>query len=194
MFRKVTQRKWFAPLVCMLLALSIFLSACSQGSVTSVNGNAPNAGPIKIGFATSLTGDFSADGKLLLQGYQYWAKWVNSKGGLLGRQVQLVWLDDKSDPNTAKVIYQKLIRDDKVDLIFGPFGFSNVPAGQIADRYQYAMLEGAGTTPDTFQAGLHNLFSVSLSTQNYLRSFGLYLLSLPQDMRPKTFAAAVVND
>lgn len=191
MLHRGTQRTWFAALTCMLLALSIFVSACSQNSPTNVNSK---AGPIKIGFATSLTGDFSADGKLLLQGYQYWAKWVNAKGGLLGRQVQLVWLDDKSDPNTAKVIYQKLIRDDKVDLIFGPFGFSNVPAGQIADRYGYAMVEGAGTTPDTFQAGLHNLFSVSLSTQNYLRSFGLYLLSLPGDIRPKTFATAVVND
>src|SRR5215469_204429 len=84
------------------------LSACAQNSS---NNSIQNQGPIKIGFATSMTGDFSADGKLLLQGYQFWADEINKQGGLLGRKVALDYLNDKSDPNTATVVYQSLIRD-----------------------------------------------------------------------------------
>lgn len=170
------------------------LSACGQTSTNSGNTTTQNQGPIKIGFATSMTGDFSADGKLLLQGYQFWADEINKQGGLLGRKVVLDYLDDKSDPNTATVVYQTLIRDHHDDLIIGPFGFSNVSAGRIADRYGYALIEGAGTTPDTFQAHIKNLFSVSLSTENYMVSFAQYILSIPQAQRPKTAAYTLVDD
>lgn len=170
------------------------LSACAQSGNNNGTTTTQNKGPIKIGFAISMTGDFSADGKLLLQGYQLWAADVNKQGGLMGRQVVLDYLNDKSDPNTATVVYQTLIRDHHDDLIIGPFGFSNVSAGKIADRYGYALVEGAGTTPDTFQANIKNLFSVSLSTQNYMASFAQYILSIPQAQRPKTAAYALVND
>jgi branched-chain amino acid transport system substrate-binding protein len=170
------------------------LSACAQNSNNNGTTTTQNQGPIKIGFATSMTGDFSADGKLLLQGYQFWADEINKQGGLLGRQVVLDYLDDKSDPNTATVVYQTLIRDHHDDLIIGPFGFSNVSAGRIADRYGYALVEGAGTTPDTFQANIKNLFSVSLSTENYMVSFAQYILSIPLAQRPKTAAYTLVDD
>jgi len=170
------------------------LSACAQNSNNNGTTTTQNQGPIKIGFATSMTGDFSADGKLLLQGYQFWADEINKQGGLLGRKVVLDYLDDKSDPNTATVVYQTLIRDHHDDLIIGPFGFSNVSAGRIADRYGYALIEGAGTTPDTFQANIKNLFSVSLSTENYMASFAQYVLSIPLAQRPKTAAYTLVDD
>ena len=81
-------------------------------------------GPITIGASLSLTGranDFSADGQAFERGYELWAKDVNAHGGLLGRQVKLVILNDDSSPDQVVTNYQTLIGSDHVDLTFGPF-------------------------------------------------------------------------
>ncbi len=178
----------FGLIVLVLAALS----ACSQSS--SPGGTQGNQGPIKIGLSVSLSGDFSSDGKYLKQGYELWAATVNKNGGLLGRQVQLDILNDNSDPKQATTDYQKLISIDHVDLVVGPFGFEALPAARVAARNGYAFIEGAGSTPDMFQQSLNNIFSVSLSTQNSLASFALYVLSLPPIERPKSVAYVTADD
>src|SRR5438105_14218350 len=100
----------FVSFICILVMAFVGLSACSQ---TPPN----NQSPIKIGFSVSLTGDFAADGNATKQGYQLWADIVNKKGGLLGRPVQLVYHDDKSDPDQAQAVYKTLITVDHVNLV-----------------------------------------------------------------------------
>ncbi len=78
---------------------------------------AQGAAPIKIGFSMALTGPLAPNGKQALLGAQIWQEQVNAKGGLLGRQVQLVNYDDQSNPSTVPGIYTKLLDVDKVDLI-----------------------------------------------------------------------------
>lgn len=167
------------------------LAACgSGGGTTSVNHT-----PIKIGFTVSLTGDFSDDGKAIQQGYQLWADNINSRGGLLGRQVQLVSLDDASSPDQVTTDYQTLIQTDKVDLTFGPFStLLTKPASVVAHRFGYALVEGAGGAPSVFQQGLNNVFDVSLPVANNLVSFAQYILSLPSGQRPASAAFATEDD
>ena len=81
---------------------------------------AQNSPPIKIGFGMSLTGPLAANGKQALLGAKIWAEEINAKGGLLGRQVELINYDDQSNPSNVPGIYTKLINVDKVDLILGP--------------------------------------------------------------------------
>jgi len=78
---------------------------------------AQGAGPIKIGFGMALTGPLAVNGNQALLGSQIWAEEVNAKGGLLGRQVQLINYDDQSNPSTIPGIYTKLLDVDKVDLV-----------------------------------------------------------------------------
>ncbi len=142
----------------ILACLAMTLAACSIGG-----GSSTTQGPIKIGVSLSLSGDFSADGKAFQQGYQLWADDVNAHGGLLGRQVKLIFLSDASSPQQVTTNYQTLITQDKVDLVFGPFStLLTKPASVIANRYGYAMVEGAGGGPSVFTQGLHNVFDVSL--------------------------------
>ena len=61
----------------------------------------PAAPRSRSGFSLPLTGSFSADGQASLRGYQLWADDVNIHGGLLGRPVKLVYLNDNSDPGTT---------------------------------------------------------------------------------------------
>ena len=87
-----------ASLVAML-ALALIASACSGD-----DGGPTDAGsdePIKIGASLPLTGDFAQPGTAAQRGYQIWEEMVNADGGILGRDVELLILDDASDQNTV---------------------------------------------------------------------------------------------
>src|SRR6267378_2345903 len=91
---------------------------------------------------------------------------VNASGGLLGRKVKLIFLDDKSDPTQGSTNVQQLISSDHVDLLFGPFSsLITAPTSTVAARYGYAMIEGAGGAPAVFNTpsnqAKHNVFDVS---------------------------------
>src|SRR3954451_21657930 len=77
--------------------------------------------PIKIGFSMALTGPLAANAKQALLGAKIWEEDTNKKGGLLGRQVKIVYYDDQSNPSTVPGIYTKLLDVDKVDLVVGPY-------------------------------------------------------------------------
>jgi branched-chain amino acid transport system substrate-binding protein len=185
----VSLRKVLSIVATMALAFA-FLAAC-----TNQNTSAQSQGPVKIGVSVSLSGDFSSDGKSVEQGYQLWQDAINKKGGLLGRKVHLDIVSDASSTQQVVTNYQKLITVDKDNLVFGPYStLLTKPASQIANRYGYAMLEGAGGGPTVFDRGLHNVFDVSLPIANNLMSFAQYILSLPAAQRPKTAAYATEDD
>ncbi len=151
--------------------------------------------PIKIGISLSLSGDFSADGQAFQQGYQLWADAVNANGGLLGRQVQLDIVSDASSPDQVQTNYQTFITVNKDELVFGPFStLLTKPSSVVANRYGYAMVEGAGGGPSVFTQGLNNVFDVSLPVANNLNSFAQYLLALPAAQRPTSVAYATEDD
>ncbi len=178
-------------------ALAAMVTACSSSGSGS-GGSSPSASsgaPIVIGASLSLTGDFSADGQAFQRGYQLWASDVNSHGGLLGRQVKLDFTNDASDPTTVATNYTKLIAQDKVNLVFGPFSsLLTVPAAKVAARYGYAFPEGAGGAPSVFALKLPNLFGVSPPVTDQLVPFANWVASLPASQRPKTAAYPMVND
>ena len=177
-----------------LLLVALFLFCACGGATTSTGTNQPKT-PIKIGISLSLTGDFSADGQAFKQGYQLWANTVNKNGGILGRQVQLDILSDASSTTQVVTNYQKLITIDHCDIVFGPFSsLLTKPASVVANRYNYAFLEGAGGGPSVFTQGLHNLFDVSAPVANLLVSFAQYIQSLPASQRPATAAYATQDD
>ena len=94
---------------------------------------AQGAAPIKIGFGMALTGPLAPNGQQALLGAQIWAEEVNAKGGLLGRQVQLIHYDDQSNPSTVPGIYTKLLDVDKVDLMLSGYATNMMaPAIPIA--------------------------------------------------------------
>jgi branched-chain amino acid transport system substrate-binding protein len=180
--------------VGVLILTLLVLSGCGGSNTTTSSSNQPQS-PIKIGISLSLSGDFSADGKAFQQGYQLWADTVNKNGGLLGRKVQLDILSDASSTTQVVTNYQKLITVNHDDLVLGPFStLLTKPASVVANRYGYAMIEGAGGGPSVFTQGLHNLFDVSPPVANLLVSFTQYILSLPPSKRPATAAYATEDD
>jgi branched-chain amino acid transport system substrate-binding protein len=77
--------------------------------------------PIKIGMSMPMTGGLAGGGRSSLIGIETWRDDVNAKGGLLGRQVEIVVYDDKSSAAESPAIYAKLLDVDKVDILFAPY-------------------------------------------------------------------------
>jgi branched-chain amino acid transport system substrate-binding protein len=158
---------------------------------------APASGePITIGASLPLSGRFSEPGTAAKQGYEVWAAMVNEAGGLLGRPVELSVVDNASDQDTAVADYEKLITVDKVDLVVGPFSsFLVIPTSEVAARYGYAFVEPAGGSPEVFERGLNNIFFAQPARgAEQAKPFADYLLALPEDQKPKTFAIVSQDD
>ena len=188
-----------ARMMGLLAAVGLLAAACSNASAgnnSSTSGSSSSSKqPIVIGASLSLSGDFSADGQAFQRGYQLWADYVNSHGGLLGRPVKLDIVSDASSPTQVVTNYQQLITVDHVNLLFGPFStLLTVPSAKVAARYGYAMVEGAGGAPAVFQLKLPNVFDVSLPVADDLVPFAQWIASLPASQRPKTAAYPTSND
>lgn len=83
-----------------------------------------SAQTIKIGVNEPLTGAFAASGTYVVNGAKIAADEINGKGGILGKQIELVIEDNKSNPTEAAAVAEKLITRDKVPVIMGAWGSS----------------------------------------------------------------------
>lgn len=92
-------------------ATASLLAACAKGKT--------DAGPIKIGLVTALSGQSARAGEMISRGIYIALDEINAKGGLLGRQVELVRRDDESDPAKGVVAARELIQKEKVAVLFG---------------------------------------------------------------------------
>jgi branched-chain amino acid transport system substrate-binding protein len=191
----VTAAPTMAPTSTTAMAAPTAAATMAAPTTAPTSMPAASGTPVKIGISLSLSGDFSGDGQAFQQGYQLWADSVNSHGGLLGRPVQMDIVSDASSTDQVQTNYQKLINVDKNDLVFGPYStLLTKPASVVANRYGYAMVEGAGGGPSVFTQGLNNVFDVSLPVADNLDSFAQYLLALPAGQRPTTVAYATEDD
>ena len=184
--------------IAAVTAAAAILAACSSGGSSSTT-SASSSKPIVIGASVSLTGDFSADGQAFQRGYNLWASDVNKAGGLMGRKVKLIFLDDKSDPTQGSTNVQQLISSDHVNLLFGPFSsLITGPTATVAARYGYAMIEGAGGAPAVFNTpsnkARHNVFDVSYPIVDQYDPLTNWIKSLPAGQRPKTAAYPIVDN
>ena len=101
------------------------------------------------------------------RGYEAWAEHVNESGGLLGRQVELVIVDDQSNADRVVTDYERLINQDGVDLVFGPFSTRLViPAAEVAEAYGYLFVEPAGAAAEVFEQGFEYLFYAAPAIAN----------------------------
>jgi branched-chain amino acid transport system substrate-binding protein len=179
-------------LLAVLVGAALALGGCGSADGDST-GQKP---PLTIGISLSLTGDFADPGKAAKRGYDLWAETANAEGGLLGRKVVLKIVDDGSEPDRAAANYERLITEDRVDLVLGPYSSKlTLPSSQVAARHGYAFIEPAGGGPKVFAQKLNNLFFVQPApTVQQGAVFARYILSLPPAKRPKTAAYAVLDD
>jgi branched-chain amino acid transport system substrate-binding protein len=111
---------------------------------------------IVIGNAISLSGPYAPGAaSTQIPPYDMWIKEINEQGGLYVKEygkklpIKLIRYDDKSDIGTMVKLVEKLILEDKVDLMFPPWGTAmNFAAAKLATKYKYPML---GVTVDSLK-------------------------------------------
>jgi branched-chain amino acid transport system substrate-binding protein len=188
--RSLTHRTRYLAVGTTAILATALVAACGSSS-----GSGSSTGPITIGASLSLTGDFSADGQAYKRGYELWASDVNAHGGIDGRKVVLDILNDNSSPTQVDTNYTDLITVKHVDLTFGPFSsLLTAPAAEVAHRYGFAFIEGAGGAPIVFSEKLNNVFDVSLPVANELDPFTTWIDSLPASQRPTSAAYPMADD
>ena len=125
--------------------------------------------PIKIGASLSLTGTYGKIGIYQKEGYEICADDLNAKGGLLGRKVEFVVYDDQSMPATGVRLYEKLITEDKVDAVMGPYSSPITEAvANVTEKYQKVMVTPLAATTSIFRKGRKYIFMVISPADVYL--------------------------
>ena len=105
--------------------LPVFRSLVTAFAVVTfalIGSEVPAKEPVKIGFSMALTGPLAGGGKQALVAMEMWRDDINSKGGILGRPVQLKYYDDQTNAKNVPGIYAKLLDVDKVDFVVSGYG------------------------------------------------------------------------
>ncbi len=127
---------------------------------------------IRFGAAVSLTGKLAKEGQLLKQGYELWREKINAQGGIkVGNKlykIDIVYYDDQSDPTTTARLIERLIIQDQIKLILGPYGSAQVfAAAPIVEKYGAIMVQAGGASSDIYTKGYRNIFGLYTTAPNY---------------------------
>jgi branched-chain amino acid transport system substrate-binding protein len=124
--------------------------------------------PVLIGAVISQTGALASLAAEYHKGLALWQEELNQAGGLLGRKVELRVRDDASDAVRAGQLYRELIRDDKADLLIGPFGSAaTLMAGAEAERARRVLINGAGASQTVHRRGTRYMFQTAVPNAAY---------------------------
>jgi branched-chain amino acid transport system substrate-binding protein len=149
-----------AFVIAALMSLLLSLAAASASEAQP---------PIRIGASLSQTGPYALLGQNQLRGYQLCIKHTNERAGLLGRRLELLADDDRSEPAAAVPIYEKLIVRDKVDAVLGPYSSPITEAvADLAEKHRMAMVAPGAAATSIFRKGRKFVFGVLSPSEVYL--------------------------
>ena len=136
---------------------------------------------VKVGLIQPLSGPVAASGNYVRMGAEIGRDWINGRGGVLGRQVQLLIEDNKSDPKEAATAAEKLIVRDKVPVIVGAWGSSmTLAAMPKLEEYGVPMVVETSSAATVTKRGNPWVFRISppsemeaVGLEKYLKDLGI---------------------
>jgi len=130
---------------------NIFISLTFAGAASA---SPLFADTIKIGEVGSMTGSEATFGVSTHEGIQLAIKEQNAKGGIKGKKVELISLDDQGKPEEAAIATTKLISQDKVTAILGEVSSSrSLAMAPIAQQNKIPMVSPSSTNPKVTEVG-----------------------------------------
>jgi len=158
---------------------------------------------IVLGAAVSLTGKYATNGHHTKNGYDLALKRINGNGGVnVGGKhykLKIVYYDDESTPARGAQLAERLISQDGVKFMLGPYSSGLTKAiAPVTEKYGIPMVEGNGASVSLFNKGYKYLFATLSTTEFYLRS-AIDLLAEPakkegRDLSSLKIAMAFEND
>ena len=152
---------------------------------------------IKLGCAISFTGKKSRSGKLYVDAYNLAVEEINKNGGIeIGGKrykLEIIYYDDKSEATESSRLVEKLISEDKVDFLLGPYSSGiTIPDSLVARRYRVPMVEGGGASGKIFSKGNKYIFGLLPAAGEYFKSTLEFLKTV--NPVPKTIAILFADD
>jgi branched-chain amino acid transport system substrate-binding protein len=154
--------KFFPVMVLLILLSMIIPETCfSQGPKEII-----------FGAALPLTGGQSREGGYVNKAYAMAIKEINEAGGVMVKEygkkipIKLLIYDDKSDNTTSVQLYEKLVTEDKVNVLMGGYGTPLITAHTIvAEKYRVPYVNGGGATGAIYQRGMKYIFCIISSIE-----------------------------
>ena len=148
---------------------------------------------LTIGIAISYSGKFAKEGELARNGYDLFRDQINEKGGIkVGNQRYLVeykYYDDKSDQSTAASLVEKLITEDKVKYIFGPFSSDiTFATSAIGEKYKVVTMAALANAEKVYTRGFKYTFGIFPPASEGLST----ILTMANELKPKPQTVAIV--
>jgi branched-chain amino acid transport system substrate-binding protein len=177
-------------------ALLGILALCATFAAPSVPVSAAGD-TILFGSSVSLTGSLTKEGHLTQEGYDFWKSYINSHGGIKvggkSYKVEIKYYDDESKPATAAQLTERLIDQDHVNFILGPYGSGTTfTVAQMVERKKIPMVQGNGAAEKIFSQGFKYTFAVLSPAKRYLE--GVLALAKVQKPAAQTVAITAASD
>jgi branched-chain amino acid transport system substrate-binding protein len=146
---------------------------------------------IVFGATIPITGQTAKEGEYTRDGYTFYIDTINAQGGFkIGDKrykVKLQYYDDQSSPELSAKLYEKLITEDKVNFLIGPYGSStSAAAAVVAEKYHVPILMAHGSAESVYSPNGRYTFGVVSPAKNYLR--GIIAVVLARDPKVHTVA------
>lgn len=142
----------------LTVALALIIIALATGPSVST-ARAADKG-FTFGCALPLTGLFGKAGAQVRDAYTLWQETVNAAAGISGKYpVEIIFYDDQSNPQVSAKLIERLVRRDKVDLLLGGYGSSQVMAASAAsERHGYPYISGGAASNKLYDRGFRFYF------------------------------------
>jgi len=128
---------------------------------------------IQLGSAISITGKYSQEGKNASDGYNFALKKLNDAGGVKvgGKEYKLEvkYYDDESTPARTAQLLERLIGQDDIKFVLGPYGSGPTKAAApVTEKYKIPMVEAEGASRSLFTQNYKYLFAALSTSEQYL--------------------------
>ena len=150
---------------------------------------------ITFGTALSLTGRMSPEGVRVREGYDLYVKHINERGGIKvgGKtyKVAIKYYDDQSDANTSVKLYEKLINEDGIKLLLGPYSSGiTFATSAIAEKYQLQMVAAHAAATGTFDRGFKYIFATLTPVDQYTGN----MVKMAAEAKPRAQRVALIHE
>ncbi len=157
---------------------------------------------VVMGGTMALTGRYAVPAGRTVKARRLYVDELNARGGLLGHQIELKVYDDKSNKRTAIELYEKLITEDKVDLVLGPYSsYLTDAVANVVERYKQPFIPQAGA-PVIWQRGRKYTFGATahnrdrqIGALNLAKQIGVKRIAIisPTDLSGRSFLSGALE-
>lgn len=183
-----SRRRFIVSFIAVGLAIAVLPGLGRQG--------AAQENVVRFGAALSLTGRFVENGRLTKDGYDFYVKHVNQRlGGIEVRgvkyRVEIRYYDDQSDTTVGARLVEKLIVEDGIKLLLGPYSSTmTLPLSKVAERHRVPMVVAHAATSSIYEEGNKYIFATLNTVDQYFEG----VLKAAMEVTPKPTTMGVLYE